>query len=358
MALGSLDHSRSFSIFYDDGRNACSSLIYSFFFSKISKSCSRSVTTSPRNICLTMSVKLYHGTRFATSILHLKPKHVSALTPLFVWIPGNPGILQYYEEMLQRLHEKHDTWEILAISHAGMSLEDPNVQKTKATIFSLEEQIQHKVEVINQFSSENRPLIVMGHSVGAYMAQHAVLDSKLVGKVIKIGLITPTVIDIHLSQKGTQMTTGFYWLSGLPGIAAWTSNFLFNKLSFVPYTDYLVSFMMDSDKDSIPVTTSKRFLQNSETVRQALGLAKLEMEQIRDDWPFQQKLIDFCNERNVRTWFLFSTNDHWVSESTRNALIKFYRERYIERNLEIQVVSDIAHSFVVKESKYIVDEYF
>lgn len=305
-----------------------------------------------------IKIKIYHGSRYATSILNLKPQITSPLTPLFVWIPGNPGILQYYQEMLQRLHEKNDSWEILAISHAGMSLEDHNIQNSRAEIYTLKEQIQHKVEVINQFSSPDRPLIIMGHSVGAYMAQHAIVDDKLLGKVVQLGLITPTIIDINLSQKGTQMTRGFYWIKGLPSIAAWTSDVIFNKLSFITYTEYLISFLMGSDRNSIPVMTSKAFLQNSEVVKQVLGLASFEMEQIRDDWPFQKKVVDFCNARDVQTWFLFSENDHWVADSTRQALIDFYRANYVERNLKIQIASDIAHSFVVEQSRYIVDEYF
>lgn len=305
-----------------------------------------------------MSIKYLTGSRFPTSILHIKPKSSAQLSPLFIWIPGNPGIVQYYEEFLNLLHEKYDFLEILAVSHAGMAVEDPDLQKHKATIYTLEDQIQHKVEIINQFSAKDRPLIIMGHSVGAYMAQHVILDEKLVGKVIKLGLITPTIVDIHRSQKGTQLTRAFYWFKYLPGLTAWASDILFNRLLSDMFADRIISFVMGAKKDSAPVNTSKSLLQHSEILRQALGLADLEMQQIRGCWPFQKKLIDHCNSNNIETKFVFSGNDPWVSDATRDALIVFYRENYRDRNLEISVSADIAHSFIIEHSKYIVDEYF
>lgn len=305
-----------------------------------------------------MSVRYLAGARLPTSILHIKPKAPSSSSPLFVWIPGNPGIVQYYKEFLNLLHEKYGFLEILAISHAGMAIEDPDLQKRKAAIYSLEDQIQHKVEIINQFSTNDRPLIVMGHSVGAYIAQNVILDEKLTGRVIKLGLITPTIVDIHRSQKGTQLTRAFYWFKYLPDAAALLSNILFNKVLSIMLTEQIVSFVMGVDKDSSPATTSKSLLQHSEIIRQALGLADLEMQQIRSCWPFQKKVIDYCNSNNIETKFIFSANDPWVSNATRNAVIAFYRKNYKADNLEISVSQDIAHSFIVKHSKDIVDEYF
>lgn len=305
-----------------------------------------------------MNIKFLADSRLPTSVLHIKPKAASPLSPLFVWIPGNPGIVQYYKEFLTKLHEKHESWEILAISHAGMAIEDPELQSRRATIYTLEDQIQHKVEIINQFSRENRLLVIMGHSVGAYMAQHVIMDENLVGKVIKLGLITPTIVDIHLSQKGTRLTKGFHWIRNLPDIAAMASDFLFNKLASIMYTDQLISFLMGVDKDSVPVTTSRSLVQHPEIIRQALGLAALEMQQIRGTWLFQKELINYCNSREIETKFVFSADDPWVSDVTRESLLVFFRENYKDRNLEISISQELAHSFVIKHSKYTVDEYF
>lgn len=305
-----------------------------------------------------MDIKFLTGSRLPTSVLHIEPKCVSPLSPLFVWIPGNPGIVQYYKEFLTQLHEKHESWEILAISHAGMSIEDPQSQNSKATIYTLEDQIQHKVEIINRFSKENRDLIVMGHSVGAYMAQRVIMDEKLVGKVTKLGLITPTIVDIHLSQKGAQFTKGFSWIKNLPDLVAMICDLLFNKLASIMYTDQLISFLMGVDKDSVPVTTSRSLVQHSEIVRQALGLAAFEMQQIRGTWIFQKELIDYCNSKGIETKIVFSVNDPWVSDVTRESLLVFFRENYRESNLEISISQELDHSFVIKHSKYIVDEYF
>lgn len=130
-----------------------------------------------------MTVKEYTKSKLPCSILNIKPTVTKSGedAPLLVWIPGNPGLLYYYQEMLHHLHLKHPDWEILGISHAGMTLN----AHSNTPIFSLQDQVDHQVEVINNFSCKNRKIIIMGHSVGAYIVQKVCLSNKLVGSVQK-----------------------------------------------------------------------------------------------------------------------------------------------------------------------------
>lgn len=70
-----------------------------------------------------MSIQEYTKSKLPCSILNIKPTVTTDNedAPLLVWIPGNPGLLHYYQEMIHHLHLKHPDWEILGISHAGMS---------------------------------------------------------------------------------------------------------------------------------------------------------------------------------------------------------------------------------------------
>lgn len=308
-----------------------------------------------------MAAREYIKCAYPTSIVHFKSISIRGKSecPLFVWIPGNPGLIEYYEEFLMLIHRQHPEWEVLGISHAGMSTASVSKsEKSKRNdVYSLKQQIDHKLEIIKDFSSTNRPLIIMGHSVGAYMVQHIVLSDKLVGKVVKMGLLTPTILDIHTSKKGVVLTKVLYWLKDLPQLAGWFSSLLFGFFlpSFI--LRILLSFFMGCHRNSSGVLTTTVLLENGEFVKQALGLSVYEMEEIRSDWAFQRRLIVHCNERGISTWLLFSDSDHWVADTTREDLIKFYRDHYRADKLKIHTCK-IPHSFVLNHSKYLISEYF
>ncbi|QLL33015.1 hypothetical protein HG536_0D05370 [Torulaspora globosa] len=308
-----------------------------------------------------MAIRAYLKSTYPTSIIHLKSINLRARAecPLFVWIPGNPGLMEYYEEFLMLVHRHRPDWEVLGISHAGFNTVEPVEERRKDgnVVFSLEQQIDHKLEIIREFSSPNRPLIIMGHSVGAYMVQKIAMSEKLVGKVIRTGLLTPTILDIHTSERGRLLSRAFYWLRSLPTLAGWGSSLLFD--CFLPslVTKTLLSIAMGCGLKSSPVLATEKLVKNSKFIKQALGLAAFEMQEIRTDWEFQRDFINHCNKNKISTWLLFSNSDHWVAESTREDLIRFYDQNYDQDRVTIHVC-DIPHSFVLKHSKYLVDNFF
>ncbi|QLQ79877.1 hypothetical protein HG537_0C05250 [Torulaspora globosa] len=308
-----------------------------------------------------MAVRSYPKSSYPTSIVHFKSINLRARAecPLFVWIPGNPGLMEYYEDFLMLVHRQRPDWEVLGISLAGFNTVGPveEPRKDGNVVFSLEQQIDHKLEVIREFSSPNRPLIIMGHSVGAYMVQRIAMSEELVGKVIRTGLLTPTILDIHTSERGILLTKALYWLRSLPTWAGWSSTLLFDRILPSLVTKTLLSIAMGCGLRSSPVLATEKLVKNGRFIKQALGLAAFEMQEIRSDWEFQKDFINHCNKNNISTWLLFSDSDHWVAESTRRDLIEFYDQNYDQEKVKIHVC-DIPHSFVLKHSKYLVDNYF
>ena len=307
-----------------------------------------------------MVIEVYSASKYPSSIVHILSAETQSekLPPLFVWIPGNPGLLEYYEELLELIHKKHPEWEILGISHAGMSSGNPLLEGNDHTIYSLEDQIDHKIDVINSFSSKERPLIIMGHSVGCFMAQRVILSKHLVGEVKHMGLLMPTVIDIHLSKKGIFMTRVLDWVKYFPYYLGWVSQMIFYTILPLSVVKFIISKAMTLMIDSKAVHATQVLLRNSKFIQQALGLAKYEMLVIRDDWEFQRQLANFCNEKGVKSWVLFANNDHWVSNHTRSKLIEFYKDNCNNEDLKIYLTDKVPHAFVVKSSQHVVDEYF
>ncbi|PSR76691.1 hypothetical protein PHLCEN_2v8288 [Hermanssonia centrifuga] len=86
-----------------------------------------------------------------------------------VFIPGNPGLLDFYTPFLAGIHEKaHDKMHILAHAFVGHT---PGIirgsEHPAAT--SLDAQIEHVIELIDTIKPVYNKIIAIGHSVGTWV---------------------------------------------------------------------------------------------------------------------------------------------------------------------------------------------
>lgn len=82
-------------------------------------------------------------------------------------IPGNPGAAPYYTPFMRSLHARLGGKAAVAtVSNVGM---DSRGLAPRGTVFSLEQQIEHKVALLKEhFVAPGRPpVIILGHSIGA-----------------------------------------------------------------------------------------------------------------------------------------------------------------------------------------------
>eukprot|EP00887_Chlorella_sp_A99_P001823 scaffold19.g1823.t1 len=123
---------------------------------------------------------------------------------LCVVIPGNPGVAQFYETFVTRLHAAlGGAAHVLAVSHLGMDRQQRWTPPGK--LFHLEEQaragwagavalpsaltraagavcaafrspqIEHKVALLRELQGPGQPpVVIIAHSIGAFMSNHAV----------------------------------------------------------------------------------------------------------------------------------------------------------------------------------------
>ncbi|XP_016652109.1 PREDICTED: lipid droplet-associated hydrolase isoform X3 [Prunus mume] len=111
------------------------------------------------------TLRLCNVSSYATEILEIRADDP---TLHVVVIPGNPGVVLFYKEFLQSLYELlGGTASVTAVGH---------ISQTKKSwehgrLFSLQEQINHKMDVIKQELQNNEvPILLVGHSIGSYIS--------------------------------------------------------------------------------------------------------------------------------------------------------------------------------------------
>ncbi|XP_060958473.1 uncharacterized protein LOC115701142 isoform X2 [Cannabis sativa] len=82
-------------------------------------------------------------------------------------IPGNPGAVLFYKEFVESLYEwLGGSVSVTAVGHISHTKKDSE----RGRLFSLQEQIDHKIDFIkHELQNKQVPIILVGHSIGAYM---------------------------------------------------------------------------------------------------------------------------------------------------------------------------------------------
>lgn len=176
-----------------------------------------------------------------TSQIHLRSppepgKKFAARTYIIYFLTGNPGLIEYYRTFLTHLYgllsrntasNRDVEFQVYGRSLSGFEM-DASDMKTmkwrKQPPYGLQDQIRHSedeltelVEEIKEQGAKDVRVIIVGHSVGAYIALEVIrrlrahgmagddFDTRIVGAV---GLF-PTVVDIARSESGIKASVRF-----------------------------------------------------------------------------------------------------------------------------------------------------
>lgn len=318
-----------------------------------------------------------HPEQPLTSIFH-KPA-LQPSTQVLVFIPGNPGLIDYYTTYLELVQKAYPTLEVFNISHAGFQTTDDFVSRGEQTAFEfydLDFQVKHKVNIISELvNSKWRQdptkveLFFLCHSVGSFVMQRVaralLQDSLLVAKMqIKfIGLICPTILDIKLLLSGVAFTRMF-WLLPVIRIVLLLTSFLKLVLpdrkieSIIRYKLSHKTSGTTNDADSQAnmknsIVATHNLVLSQRIIRQALTLAEQEMEEISqhdeiNDFFFKDMPI----RHNVKVWSFFADADYWVHDNTRDAILAKYHDEDNKSVLfQLGDAGDITHSFCIDQNK-------
>lgn len=308
-------------------------------------------------------VRVPSGTVFTTLNY---PSRTTAAPVHVVIVPGNPGVVEFYERFSAVLHEElgHGV-HVTVVSHAGHARGRHNNKR----VFDFQDQVRHKQEFLRALmdgtlqvlhSSSNhdtladvrahtpRPeatgsqpgstadpiqapvpqFVLMGHSIGAYMCTQ-LMCTLPEHSVAQAHLLTPTLLHIGSTPNGRRLTPVFRYLR-------WAAALLAGALSLMPsfLRRWLLSWNVGTDACALD---GMEELCCPHVVRNSLWMALHEMEQLRDldDRPLRQ------HAHKIRG--LFAHGDQWVPPEHRELLTS----RFADIDWQLAQDARVKHAFVL-----------
>ncbi|KAJ3163770.1 hypothetical protein HDU88_006262 [Geranomyces variabilis] len=265
-----------------------------------------------------------------TEVLLIPREPGSALKAVAVMIPGNPGLIQYYESFLQKLHSDCHGLDIVGVQHLGHSF----AVSTRKT-YSISEQVAHKlslIEAVEKRWGQETPIVLIGHSFGCWVNVQ-IMKARPDANVVKIVQLFPTLHSMAITPQGKIIS----WVA-LPIIREIPSlmvSLLRTLLPTAPLFRSLVArFTTNQSPRDLDVTINN--LLHCRTVRNTLYLAHDEMRTITTWKPEDLKhIIGRCT-------FYYGTTDHWVPLHHAAMMTEAFPEA------DVQVCrDDLPHAFVM-----------
>ncbi|OAP61086.1 hypothetical protein AYL99_03287 [Fonsecaea erecta] len=150
-------------------------------------------------------------------------------------------------------------------------------------------------------------------------------------------LLTPTIQDIHLSPSGRLATPALSYLSFLPGLAHMLLHTVLLRVLPPAWFSALVARLTGMHPGSHGFEATMAFLKSRRGVKQALFMARAEMQEIRSDaWGREvwgashgDGTTGVEGERGTSTrsssprlFFWFAKKDHWIADVTKEAIFR------------------------------------
>lgn len=292
-----------------------------------------------------------------TTIYHIFGS--SPICPLLVLLPGNPGLAEFYSKYLLALKKKHPEFELVAPSLLGFSSTviermayDPSLK-----VYTLQEQINHNIELIKVLTANHhnkpRDLYLLGHSVGAWIAQRVAvgIEGSDTVNLKFVGLLTPTIKDIAISERGINFVRLCKYLP--VGILGGRLLQALNWMMPTSALEALVRYIMGSELEDHAYQVAYSFASRPQFARQVIVMAIEEMKRI-DGTQYPEDLGNFWDENQpYRIWGMFAYKDHWIAESTQQEIIETFGN---QRNVDFLVLDEtcqVPHNFCVRTSEVV-----
>ncbi|XP_050227035.1 uncharacterized protein LOC126676791 [Mercurialis annua] len=218
-----------------------------------------------------------------------------------LFIPGNPGVIGLYKDFLEFLFVLlGEVASITAIGHIAHTQKDWE----HGRLFSLQEQIDHKVDFIrNELQNVEVPIVLVGHSIGSYISLEMLRRCK--EKVVYCVALYPF---LTLNPKSSwQPIIGT--ISGSLKVSSLVSCIVALLGMLVPkWALRLIALKVIGKSCSATVVEAAcSHLLQYHVMQNVLFMTMTEFKKLLEppDWTFMR-------ENKDKVTFLFGDDDHWA----------------------------------------------
>ncbi|KAI3325261.1 hypothetical protein HD806DRAFT_521550 [Xylariaceae sp. AK1471] len=300
------------------------------------------------------------------------------LNVLIFLVPGNPGLVGYYDPFLSALRDQIDSntslntvnFHIYGQNLAGFTDKDHEPFTSSQKPYDLEFQIEHTLNALSSLRIDSGPrqgqpyqhVLLIGHSVGAYIVLeicHRMLrdPSRAPGLKLTSGILLFPTID-HLANSSNGWKLNMLRQTPLLGNNAYRIAQGFMRLWPYDTLYWFVSKALGFPPHAAEVTT--RWLKSRDGVWQSLHLGMDEIRVIGNDkWDDELWEIakDAKSHKTIipKFYFFFGKRDHWVADHYRDEFIK-KRSKQVERTRLIVDDGKIPHAFCIEHSESVAEK--
>ncbi|KAF8498005.1 hypothetical protein JB92DRAFT_2817469 [Gautieria morchelliformis] len=242
---------------------------------------------------------LFTHTVFETDIdAHVRwwPCMSTEVRTVVLFIPGNPGLIDFYTPFLSALHDtfQHDGLAILAHAHLGHT---PHVKVLKT--MSLLHQVEAVLETFDEIRAcwPDIKVIIVGHSVGSWIATQVL--QRRSNDVDALFLLFPTISNIAQTPNGRQLS----WFFNTP-IAS-----VISRLSVLirPISAPVLSVLFPSWPPHQKAVLHS-LLSSPRAIFSCLTMASDEMRVIT------APNISCLQDHSSKLWLFYAAKDDWVGK--------------------------------------------
>eukprot|EP00092_Neocalanus_flemingeri_P020609 GFUD01022331.1.p1 GENE.GFUD01022331.1~~GFUD01022331.1.p1 ORF type:complete len:309 (+),score=64.24 GFUD01022331.1:49-975(+) len=228
---------------------------------------------------------------------------------LFIIVPGNPGLGSMYQDFMTSLHTslgKPDL-PIWSFSYIGHDSEHPPIFPTDRT-YILEDQIQHKLALLEKLVPRKTKITLIGHSIGCKIIMEMFKRNKT-HEIHEIFFLFPTIENMMSTVRGRQT-----W----PLVSTWRylAVFIVFLLNILPsaFLRFITRQKYGQASDSF-ISAAVKFI-NPNFLNNVLVMAKDELENVLDlDVETIQKMVG-------KIHLYYGEDDGWSPLSYRENLLR------------------------------------
>jgi len=263
---------------------------------------------------------------------------------VIIFIPGNPGIIEFYDRFLEEIYKRCQI-PVFGLSYPGHNSSQTALVRRvcKALykesrcncVFTLEEQIQHKLDFIDQYIDSNKKVILLAHSLGSYITLNVIERMKITNQLTHVVLMFPVFERTMESDIGAK-SVGRVKLLFTPMLMV----NMIPKSVTTSVVDFIAKKRDLSGEDKHSLSTAIHSIVDPNTLRN--------IHQIADDLSkigILDNLKDVIESNVKNITFYYGAHDGW----TPNHFIEDMRKRFPSADIQ-KDTNNIGHAFVLEHS--------